>query len=68
MLINVGEVSHRIIGSIIVTKNKTQAVNNHKRKWEMEDQSIYQPFMDPGPINEIELQPRKNFISKERHY
>ena len=67
MLINVGKVSHRIIEFIMATGNKTQAVNTRKRKQEMEEQSIFQPGIDPGLITEIELQPRKTFISKERH-
>ena len=65
VLINVGEVFHRIIESIRVTGNKIQAVNTRKRKRYMEDKSIFQPVIDPGLITEIKLQPHKTFISKE---
>ena len=46
---------------------KNQAVNTGKRKCGMEEQSIFQPVIETGPITEIELQTSKTFISKERH-
>ena len=33
----------------------------------MEEQSIFQPVIETGPIKDIELQPRKTFISEKRH-
>ena len=48
-------------------EKQIQAVNTRKRKQYTEEQSIFQPVIEPGIITYIELQPRKNFISKERH-
>ena len=64
MLINVSEVSNSIIESIRVTENKIQSVHTLKKKREMEEQSIFQPGIELGPITEIKLQPCKTFISK----
>ena len=48
-------------------ENKIHAVNTRKRKREIEEQSIFQPFIEPITITVIELQQHKNFISNERY-
>ena len=65
VLINFGEVYNRIIESIRMIEKQIQAVNTRKRKQYTEDQSIFQPVIEPGIITEIELQPRMPFLVYE---
>ena len=70
IIMNIGDINHQFIESITTSQIKIASVSKIITKLPIKKRKRIQfdlPTLEPGPIKEIDIQPRKTFLSNDRH-